>query len=92
MGNKLKKYNVKGENWEVEVTVNIEVFEGQEHMEAATRALELGLVDSLATSDDVIVKAAQEADVYRISADKKRSLFERITHATRAFVEQQNWI
>ncbi len=43
-----------------------------------TRALELGLVDRLATSDDVIAEAAGRGDVYRVRARARQSLIERI--------------
>ncbi len=43
-----------------------------------TRALELGLVDGLATSDDVIVAAARERDVFEVRVRRKRTLLERL--------------
>jgi serine protease SohB len=42
------------------------------------RALELKLVDELRTSDDLLVEAAKERDLYHISFKRKRSLPERI--------------
>jgi serine protease SohB len=44
----------------------------------ASRALELGLVDHLATSDDVIAEAASAGGVYRVYANRKRSFGERL--------------
>jgi len=43
-----------------------------------TRALELGLIDGLATSDDVIVAAAREHDVFEVRVRRKRTLLERL--------------
>lgn len=45
----------------------------------ARRALELGLVDRLATSDDVLVSAADAGDVFRVRAAHKRNWLERLT-------------
>jgi serine protease SohB len=42
------------------------------------RALELKLVDELRTSDDFLMEAAKERDVYRISYRRRRSLQERL--------------
>ncbi len=44
-----------------------------------TRAVELGLVDRLATSDDLIVAAVAAGDVYKLTTTRKRSLLERLT-------------
>jgi serine protease SohB len=44
----------------------------------ATRALELGLVDRLATSDEILVEAAATRDVFRVSAEQPRSLLSRL--------------
>jgi serine protease SohB len=42
------------------------------------RALDLKLVDELRTSDDLLVEAAKERDLYSVSFKRKRSLPERI--------------
>lgn len=44
----------------------------------ATRALELGLVDRLATSDAVIGAAATEREVYQVHARRQRSVLARL--------------
>ncbi|MEQ8232199.1 MAG: protease SohB [Gammaproteobacteria bacterium] len=43
-----------------------------------SRALELGLVDTIATSDDIIGAAAREREVYAVRARRKRPLAERL--------------
>lgn len=43
-----------------------------------SRALELGLVDTIATSDDIIGTAAREREVYAVRAKRKRPLAERL--------------
>src|SRR5690606_31940142 len=45
----------------------------------ATRALELGLVDHLATSDDVIGAAAVEREVFMVKARRRRGLLARLS-------------
>ncbi len=42
------------------------------------RALDLGLIDEVRTSDDYLYTKAQEADVYRVSFRRRRSLGERL--------------
>ncbi len=44
----------------------------------ASKALELGLVDNIATSDEVIMERALVNDVYEIKADRKKSTLARI--------------
>ncbi|MGE0485378.1 MAG: protease SohB [Gammaproteobacteria bacterium] len=44
----------------------------------ASRALELGLVDRLATSDEVVVEAATTRDVFRVCAAQRQSLLARL--------------
>ena len=44
----------------------------------ATNAITLGLVDRLATSDDVILENAKVSEVYEISSVKKQSLLSRL--------------
>ena len=43
-----------------------------------TRALELGLVDRLATSDEYISIAAQDRNVYRVRLERPKSLLDRL--------------
>jgi serine protease SohB len=49
----------------------------------ATRALALGLVDALSTSDEFICRKAREADVYRVRARQRRPLRERLGSVAR---------
>jgi serine protease SohB len=44
----------------------------------ASKAIELGLVDAIATSDEVIMQRALTNDVYEIKADRKKSAFEKL--------------
>ena len=43
-----------------------------------TRALELGLVDRLATSDEYIASAAQDRNVYRVHVERPKSVIDRL--------------
>ena len=43
-----------------------------------TRALDLGLVDRLATSDEYIGNAAQDRNVYRVRVERPKSVLERL--------------
>lgn len=52
----------------------------------ATRALELGLVDRLSTSDDVVVAAAAAGEVFRITSKQKRSLLERLIQPVQSWL------
>jgi serine protease SohB len=42
------------------------------------KALELALIDSITTSDDFLVDASKERDIYRVSYKRRRSLPERV--------------
>ena len=44
-----------------------------------SKALELKLIDQIATSDDLIYAAIEDADVFRISAQKKSGMLEKLT-------------
>lgn len=46
-----------------------------------TRALELGLVDELATSDDFLLNASHDADLYQVSYKAKKSLTDKVVSA-----------
>lgn len=52
------------------------------------QALSLGLVDQLATSDDYLVAAAAERDVYQLTTLQKRSWQEKLGVAAQQSVEQ----
>jgi len=43
-----------------------------------TRALELGLIDEIGTSDDYLLEAAASADLYRLSYRRQRKFVERL--------------
>ena len=45
-----------------------------------TTALELGLIDKVSTSDDLILDAVKNRDVYKIEVERKASLFEKVTN------------
>ena len=45
----------------------------------ATRALELGLVDELSTSDDYLLTASDGADIYEVTYSSKQSVMEKLS-------------
>ena len=57
--------------------VDVEQIATGEHW-YGVRALDLKLVDELRTSDDLLVEAAKERDLYHVSFKRKRSLPERL--------------
>lgn len=58
-----------------------------------TRALELGLVDALEASDDYLLRAAESADVYRVSYHAKPTLQQRVLSAVRAGADElSSWV
>ena len=57
--------------------VDIERVSTGEHW-YGTRALELGLIDEIRTSDDFLIAAAGEADIYRLTYKRRRPLAERL--------------
>lgn len=58
-----------------------------------TRALELGLVDQLGSSDDYLLAAAARADVFHLSYRAKHSLQEKLLAAVRAAADQvELWV
>ncbi len=57
--------------------VDIEKIATGEHW-YGKRAIELKLVDELVTSDDYLVEAAKEKDIYEVSYDTKRNLSEKL--------------
>jgi serine protease SohB len=46
-----------------------------------TRALELGLIDELGASDDYLINAIEDADVYHVAFKGKQTLQEKIMSA-----------
>jgi serine protease SohB len=60
--------------------LNIEVVSTGEHW-YGTRALELGLVDELGSSDDYLLAAVADSDVYQVTFRGKQTLQERIFSA-----------
>lgn len=53
-----------------------------------TQALDLGLVDAIQTSDDFILHAAKECDVYEINYEIKKPLAERLSFSIQSAVEK----
>ena len=53
-----------------------------------TQALELGLIDKIQTSDDFVVKAAAEEDVFEITYQVKKPLAERLSFSIQSAVEK----
>jgi serine protease SohB len=51
-----------------------------------TTALELGLIDKVSTSDDLILDAVKSRDVYKIEVERKTSLFEKVTNKVTALL------
>jgi len=60
--------------------LNIEAVSTGEHW-YGSRALELGLVDELGSSDDYLLKAVADSDVYQVTFKGKQTLQERIFSA-----------
>ena len=61
--------------------VNVEEISTGEHWHGK-KALELGLVDALQTSDDYLSEAAKTADIYEISFARKKSFMEKLFSST----------
>ena len=55
-----------------------------------TTALELGLIDKVSTSDDLILDAVKSRDVYKIEVESKTSLFEKVTNKVTALLYSWN--
>ena len=53
-----------------------------------TRALDLGLVDRLATSDEYLATSAAEREVYRVKLERPKSLLERILAPVQSLVRE----
>lgn len=59
-----------------------------------SQALELGLIDSISTSDDVITKATKDRDVYSIKYEVKRPLSDKLSISLHGFLDRfvMSWI
>lgn len=53
-----------------------------------TQALELGLIDGIETSDDFIVNAAKESEVFEIAYEVKKPLAQRLSFSVQSAVEK----
>ena len=53
-----------------------------------TQALELGLVDEISTSDDFILKAARNNDIYQVTFEVKKTLSQRLSLSIQSAVEK----
>jgi serine protease SohB len=53
-----------------------------------TQALTLGLIDGIQTSDDFIVNAAKEGDVFEVSYEVKKPLAERLSFSLHSAIEK----
>ena len=51
------------------------------------RALELGLIDEIKTSDDYLLESAKTHDIFSVAFKTRRTLSDRLSHAARAFRE-----
>lgn len=51
------------------------------------RALKLGLIDEIKTSDDYLLESAKTHDIFSVAFKTRHSLSERISHAVQAFRE-----
>ena len=51
-----------------------------------TRAVELGLVDAIGTSDDCLVEKAKDARVFEVLCDRPMSPRERVLHVTESLI------
>lgn len=56
----------------------------------AKRAIELNLVDQLITSDDYLLKASQDTEIFEVSYKKKKKLHEKIIHSARTIFHELN--
>jgi serine protease SohB len=52
------------------------------------RAIELKLVDELRTSDDVLLEAARERDLYHVGYKRRRALSERMLGSVDSLLER----
>ena len=53
-----------------------------------TTALELGLIDEIQTSDDFILKAAEDCDIFEVNYEVKKPLSERLTFSLQSAIEK----
>lgn len=68
-------------------TLDLEKLATGEHW-YGEQALPLGLVDELATSDDLLMKLSKEADLYELQFQKREPLARRITLAVEGAIER----
>ena len=61
--------------------VNVEEIATGEHWHGK-KAMELGLIDALQTSDDYLAEAAQSTDIYEVSYARKKPLMEKVVSST----------
>ncbi len=69
--------------------VDIERVATGEHW-LASRAIELNLVDALATSDDYLMQASKTKAIYQIKAHQKKTLFSKLTQSVSALLGTLN--
>jgi len=53
-----------------------------------TQAIELSLADELATSDELLVKAVEDRDVYKVTYEVKQPLPKKVLHSMDALAER----
>ncbi len=56
-----------------------------------TQALELGLIDNISTSDDLITKATEDRDVYSVKYEIKRPLSDKLSISLHGFLDKFVW-
>lgn len=67
-------------NLDIDKVATGEIWYGQQ-------AIALGLVDKIATSDDLIMQAAQSADVIRVAYEPKKNMAYKLTHNATSALE-----
>ena len=67
-------------NLNIERVATGEIWYGQQ-------AIELGLVDKLSTSDDVLMAAMQNAEIIRVSYQVKKNMAHKLTHSAALALE-----
>nr|WP_228517998.1 protease SohB [Aliidiomarina indica] len=53
-----------------------------------TRAKEMGLIDDIATSDDLLLEAAKNRDVLKVTYKPKTKLTDKLTHAAQSTIDR----
>ncbi len=72
-------------------SLDLELVGTGEHWHAK-RALELGLVDELSTSDEVIFTAMQHGDVFELTAKEKESMKEKLAGRILSLAGLKSWV